>query len=91
MQPDVHVHISVVMATTKPNPLRPRPGVPVGSRGQVVSVIRGSPKTQAFQRQVEVAVRAVRVSEMVFFRIKDGKIVEAWEEWDEYGLRRQLG
>jgi predicted ester cyclase len=36
------------------------------------------------------AGRAVRVSEMVFFRIKDGKIVEAWEEWDEYGMRQQL-
>ena len=34
--------------------------------------------------------RTVRVSEMVFFRIADGKIVEAWEEWDEYGMRRQL-
>ena len=34
--------------------------------------------------------RAVRVSEMVFFRIADGKIVEAWEEWDEHGMRRQL-
>jgi len=35
--------------------------------------------------------RSVRVSEMVFFRIRDGRIVEAWEEWDEHGLRRQLG
>jgi steroid delta-isomerase-like uncharacterized protein len=35
--------------------------------------------------------RTVRVSEMVFFRIRDGKIVEAWEEWDEHGMRRQLG
>jgi steroid delta-isomerase-like uncharacterized protein len=34
--------------------------------------------------------RSVRVSEMVFFRIRDGKIVEAWEEWDEHGMRRQL-
>ena len=34
--------------------------------------------------------RTVRVSEMVFFRIADGKIVEAWEEWDEHGMRRQL-
>jgi C-1 hydroxylase len=34
--------------------------------------------------------RTVRVSEMVFFRINHGKIVEAWEEWDEHGLRRQL-
>jgi steroid delta-isomerase-like uncharacterized protein len=35
--------------------------------------------------------RSVRVSEMVFFRIHDDKIVEAWEEWDEHGMRRQLG
>jgi len=35
--------------------------------------------------------RTVRVSEMVFFRIREGKIVEAWEEWDEHGMRRQLG
>jgi steroid delta-isomerase-like uncharacterized protein len=34
--------------------------------------------------------RAVRVNEMVFFRIKDGKIVEAWEQWDEYSMRQQL-
>jgi len=27
---------------------------------------------------------------MVFFRINDGKIVEAWEEWDEHGMRKQL-
>lgn len=35
--------------------------------------------------------RTVRVSEMVFFRIEGGRIVEAWEEWDEHGMRRQLG
>jgi steroid delta-isomerase-like uncharacterized protein len=35
--------------------------------------------------------RSVRVSEIVIFRIADGKIVEAWEEYDELGLRRQLG
>jgi steroid delta-isomerase-like uncharacterized protein len=34
--------------------------------------------------------RTVRVSEMVFFRIEDGRIVEAWEDWDEHGMRRQL-
>ena len=28
---------------------------------------------------------------MVFFRIQDGKIVEAWEDWDEHGMRRHLG
>jgi predicted ester cyclase len=34
--------------------------------------------------------RSVRVSETVFFRIAEGKIVEAWEEWDEHRMRRQL-
>ena len=34
--------------------------------------------------------RKVRVSEMVFFRIIGGKIAEAWEEWDEHGMRTQL-
>jgi predicted ester cyclase len=33
----------------------------------------------------------VRVGEIVIFRIAGGKIVEAWEEYDELGLRRQLG
>jgi predicted ester cyclase len=35
--------------------------------------------------------RSVQVSEIVIFRIADGKIVEAWEEYDEFGMRRQLG
>jgi steroid delta-isomerase-like uncharacterized protein len=35
--------------------------------------------------------RAVRVSEIVIFRVVGGKIVEAWEEYDELGMRRQLG
>ena len=35
--------------------------------------------------------RSVRVSEIVIFRVADGKIVEAWEEYDEIGMRRQLG
>jgi predicted ester cyclase len=35
--------------------------------------------------------RPVRVSEIVIFRVVDGKIVEAWEEYDELGLRRQVG
>jgi C-1 hydroxylase len=34
--------------------------------------------------------RQVHVGEIVIFRIADGKIVEAWEEWDEYRMRQQL-
>jgi C-1 hydroxylase len=35
--------------------------------------------------------RRADVGEIVIFRIVDGKIVEAWEEWDEYRMRQQLG
>jgi steroid delta-isomerase-like uncharacterized protein len=35
--------------------------------------------------------RSVHVTEIVIFQIADGKIIEAWEEYDELGMRRQLG
>lgn len=35
--------------------------------------------------------RKVRVSEIVIFRVVGNKIVEAWEVYDEYGMRQQLG
>ena len=35
--------------------------------------------------------RFARVDEMVIFRIADGKVVEAWEVYDEAGMWRQLG
>jgi predicted ester cyclase len=35
--------------------------------------------------------RRVRVSEIVIFRLAEGKIVEAWEEYDALGMRQQLG
>lgn len=34
--------------------------------------------------------RTATVDEMVFFRIADGKIVQAWEVYDELGMWRQL-
>jgi len=35
--------------------------------------------------------RRVRVTEIVIFRVADGRIAEAWEVHDECGVRRQLG
>ncbi len=35
--------------------------------------------------------RPVRVDEMVILRISNGKIAQAWEVYDEAGMRRQLG
>ncbi len=35
--------------------------------------------------------RSATVDEMVIFRIAEGKIVEAWEVYDESGMWRQLG
>src|SRR5262245_8913610 len=40
---------------------------------------------------IEATGRSVQVSEIVIFRIVEGKIVEAWEEYDALGLRQQLG
>ena len=34
--------------------------------------------------------RSMNVTEMMFFRFEGGKIVEAWEDYDEYGMREQL-
>ena len=35
--------------------------------------------------------RTVRVGEILILRIADGKLAEAWEEYDELEMRRQLG
>ena len=35
--------------------------------------------------------RSALVDEMVIFRIADGKVTEAWEVYDEFGMWRQLG
>lgn len=34
--------------------------------------------------------RRIKVTEMMFFRLDNGRIVEAWEDYDEYGMRQQL-
>ena len=33
----------------------------------------------------------IRVSQMNTIRFANGKMVEAWEDYDEYGMRKQLG
>jgi C-1 hydroxylase len=40
---------------------------------------------------VEPTGRSCTVDEMVIFRVGNGKIVEAWEVFDEAGMWRQLG
>jgi steroid delta-isomerase-like uncharacterized protein len=35
--------------------------------------------------------RTIRVAEMLFFRLKDGKIAEIWEQYDELVMRQQMG
>ena len=41
--------------------------------------------------QVPATNRKVNVQACQVLRVADGKIVEAWEEYDEIGMRRQLG
>jgi steroid delta-isomerase-like uncharacterized protein len=33
----------------------------------------------------------VRVTVMMFLRFQEGQVVEIWEDYDEYGMRKQLG
>lgn len=40
---------------------------------------------------VEATGRAMRVSEMMFFRFAGGRLVELWEDYDEFGMWQQLG
>jgi predicted ester cyclase len=44
-----------------------------------------------FKLDLQPNGRSVRVDEIVIFRIANGKIVEAWEVYDECSMRRQLG
>ena len=34
--------------------------------------------------------RAVRICGMTFARVENGKVVEAWNNWDQLGLQQQL-
>ena len=40
---------------------------------------------------IEPTNRFCSVDEIVIFRLRDGKIAEAWEVYDEAGMWRQLG
>lgn len=42
-------------------------------------------------RGLEPTGRKINVTETVFMRIEDGRIAEIWEDYDEYGMRVQLG
>lgn len=39
---------------------------------------------------VDSTGRQITVTEMMFFRLASGRVVEAWEDYDEHGLRQQL-
>jgi len=40
---------------------------------------------------LEPTGRKISVTETLILRIEDGKIAEMWEDYDEYGMRIQLG
>jgi predicted ester cyclase len=35
--------------------------------------------------------RPIKVSGMIFVQLHEGKIMETWSNWDEYGMFRQMG
>jgi len=41
-------------------------------------------------KEIPATSKQVRVTAMFFLRFEAGKLVEIWEDFDEYGLRKQL-
>jgi steroid delta-isomerase-like uncharacterized protein len=35
--------------------------------------------------------KKISVTAMMFFRFENGQVAEIWEDYDEYGMRKQLG
>jgi predicted ester cyclase len=63
----------------------------IGEGDRVVARIPWTGTQTGHVMDIPATGKFVRVSEMVIFRVVGGKIVEAWEEYDEIGMRRQLG
>jgi steroid delta-isomerase-like uncharacterized protein len=59
-----------------------------GSRAAVNLVFMGT--QMGAWRELHPSGRRARVEEMMFFRFEDGRVVELWEVFDEWELRRQL-
>jgi len=57
--------------------------------------LRGTYKSVLFPFTIQPGAadpqRTIHAGEMLFFRIKDGKIAEIWEEYDELVMRAQMG
>ena len=41
--------------------------------------------------EVEPTNQRINVSEMMFIRFVDNRVVEAWEDYDQFGMSQQLG
>jgi steroid delta-isomerase-like uncharacterized protein len=45
---------------------------------------------QATWKDIPATGKHVRVTAMMFLRFEEGKVVEIWEDFDEFGMRQQL-
>ena len=62
------------------------------AEGDLVAVRLTLSGTQQDQWQdIPATGKQIIVTAMIFLRFENGKIVEIWEDFDEYGMRRQLG
>lgn len=62
----------------------------VDGNGAAVNLLFTGTQTGAW-KDLPPSGRKARVEEMMFFRFEDGRLVELWEVFDEWELRRQLG
>ena len=52
---------------------------------------KGSETDRSMGAGLEPTGRKINVTETLILRIDRGKIAEMWEDYDEYGMRMQLG
>lgn len=63
----------------------------VAEGGKAASRVRFTGSHQRALGSIAPTGRKVEVTEMFFCRIEGGLFAECWQEWDEHGLRLQLG
>jgi steroid delta-isomerase-like uncharacterized protein len=63
----------------------------VAERDLVAVRLRMTGTHQRKWQEIPETGKKISVTVMMFLRFKNEKVVEIWEDYDEYGMRKQLG
>jgi steroid delta-isomerase-like uncharacterized protein len=62
-----------------------------GARDKVVARWSATMKHQGDQLGIPATGKPVRISGITIARIRNGQIIEAWDNWDQFALMQQIG